>query len=155
MPDSKDLGHRIQVARKRKGITQQQLANSLGLATGTVQQYELGKRTPKNETIKLIANCLEITPFDLLGPEWFDIQDEPERLSKLRDSITQFQALEQYLKSLGYQIAFEGAANTDDPDIVLIRESKKTVFTGDQFKKFEKGIADSIEYQLWQQRKKE
>ena len=95
MPDNKEMGQRIQAARKRKGITQQQLADSLGLATGTVQQYELGKRTPKNGTIKAIAAILEMTPFDLIGPEWFDLQAGPEYLADLREGVNALHVVEE------------------------------------------------------------
>lgn len=93
MPNNKEMGQRIQIARKRKGITQQQLADSLGLATGTVQQYELGKRTPKNDTIKAIAAILDMTPFDLIGPEWFDLQAGPEKLAELRGQVGALRAV--------------------------------------------------------------
>lgn len=92
------MGQRIQAARKRKGKTQKELAESLGLATGTIQQYELGKRTPKNDTIKAIAAILEMTPFDLVGPEWFDLQLGPEKIDDLREGAN---ALHIVSKSFG------------------------------------------------------
>lgn len=67
-------GKRIQEARKRKGLTQKELANMLGLATGTIQQYELEKRRPKAETIEKMSLILSLEPIEILtgrnSEEW-------------------------------------------------------------------------------------
>ena len=54
------IGSRIKEARKRAGLTQKALALQIGVATGTVQQYELGKRQPRLEQIYTIADALNI-----------------------------------------------------------------------------------------------
>lgn len=63
------LGKRIQEARKNRGITQKQLAEILGTATGTVQQYELDKRQPRMTQLQKIAAALNISVAELLGHE--------------------------------------------------------------------------------------
>lgn len=40
-------GQRIKAARKKAGMTQKEIAEKAGTATGTIQQYELGKRQPR------------------------------------------------------------------------------------------------------------
>lgn len=55
-----EIGDNIQKYRKLKGLTQKELAEKAGLATGTIQQYELKKRNPKFETLCKIANAMEI-----------------------------------------------------------------------------------------------
>lgn len=60
------LGKRIQRARKKKGYTQKQLAEICGVATGTIQQYELGKRQPRIEQLEKIAESLEISVQNLI-----------------------------------------------------------------------------------------
>jgi len=42
------LGDRIRSARERKGMTQQQLADALGVARETVGNWETGVSTPRN-----------------------------------------------------------------------------------------------------------
>ena len=64
-----DMGKRIKEARKQAGLTQKELAQKLGLATGTVQQYELNKRSPRIEQLKEIASVLDVTLEYLLGHE--------------------------------------------------------------------------------------
>lgn len=61
------IGSRIREARKRAGLTQKALALQIGVATGTVQQYELGKRQPRLEQIYTIADALNIPVENLLG----------------------------------------------------------------------------------------
>ena len=62
-----NIGERIQSARKQKGLTQKELAQKLGLATGTIQQYELNKRQPRMELLKEIASVLDVEVGYLLG----------------------------------------------------------------------------------------
>lgn len=64
------FGERLKTERKKKGLTQEELAKKLELATGTIQQYELGKREPKLPVIKKIAEVLEVKPYYLVG--WDD-----------------------------------------------------------------------------------
>lgn len=54
--------------RKLLGLTQRELAEKCGLATGTIQQYELGKRKPKIEQLQKIANALNVPVKYLLEP---------------------------------------------------------------------------------------
>ena len=46
------IGNKIQKVRKEKGYTQKQLAAMCNMATGTIQQYELGKRQPRMEQLQ-------------------------------------------------------------------------------------------------------
>lgn len=61
------IGENIKKYRKRAGLTQKELAKKCGLATGTIQQYELNKRQPRLEQINLIANILGVHPLVILG----------------------------------------------------------------------------------------
>lgn len=76
------LGMRIQAARKKAGLTQKELAAQIGLATGTVQQYELGKRTPKLEVLQNIADALEISLTDLFPTSRDVVAENTSALSK-------------------------------------------------------------------------
>lgn len=53
-------GENIKSARLYRGFTQKELAKQCGLATGTIQQYELNKRKPKIEQIVKIADILKL-----------------------------------------------------------------------------------------------
>ena len=51
---------KIRRARLRKGITQNQIAEKIGISQPTYAQWENGKRKPKLETLKKIADALEV-----------------------------------------------------------------------------------------------
>lgn len=53
-------GENIRAARIFRGLTQKELAQKCGLATGTIQQYELDKRNPKFEQLEKIACALNL-----------------------------------------------------------------------------------------------
>jgi transcriptional regulator with XRE-family HTH domain len=56
--ERKELGNRLKQARKEKGLSQEELANLVGLKVGTVSKYEQGDRTPGIGKLQLIANAL-------------------------------------------------------------------------------------------------
>ncbi|HEY0244733.1 MAG TPA: helix-turn-helix domain-containing protein [Mucilaginibacter sp.] len=55
MPESK-----LAVYRRKKGLTQEQLADLSGVTTRTIQRIEKGAVVPHIQTLKMLANCLEI-----------------------------------------------------------------------------------------------
>ena len=54
------VGEKIQVVRKEKGLSQKDLAEKLNIATGTIQQYEIGKRKVTIEKLMNIAFALGV-----------------------------------------------------------------------------------------------
>lgn len=60
------FGKRIKEARKKLGYTQKQVAELLGLSTGTIQQYELGKRRPKPDTFLELCAVLGMNDMELM-----------------------------------------------------------------------------------------
>ena len=61
------FGDRIKDARAAKGLTQEQLADRIGVAKNTVTGYERGTREPDVAKIKKLIECLGITSEYLLG----------------------------------------------------------------------------------------
>ena len=55
----------IKSARKRRGWTQEQLANAIGVKRSVISKYESGSISPSIDTIQKIADALEISIFDL------------------------------------------------------------------------------------------
>ena len=62
-----NVSERIRLARKEKGLTQKQLGELCNIAEPTIRRYELDKLHPKIETIKKIANALDVDLPFLLG----------------------------------------------------------------------------------------
>ncbi len=59
------LGKKIKEYRKRKGLTQEQLAEAIDVDTVTVSKIETGKNYPTSANLIKIANVLAVHPKDL------------------------------------------------------------------------------------------
>ena len=51
---------RLRQARKRQGLTQEELGKKSGLSTYTIQRYEYGKLNPKKDTVAKLAAALNL-----------------------------------------------------------------------------------------------
>ncbi|MDA8383499.1 MAG: helix-turn-helix transcriptional regulator [Betaproteobacteria bacterium] len=63
----KEMGARIAQARKDQGLTQQQLAEQLGIAQQTLAHYEVGRLRLPASMLPTLAQTLELTTEELLG----------------------------------------------------------------------------------------
>jgi len=63
------LGARIATLRKEQGITQVQLAETLGVSQQTVTAYEVGRRRIQVSALPVIAKALGVAVESLLGEE--------------------------------------------------------------------------------------
>lgn len=55
----------IRFYRQKAGLTQQQLADKLGVSQQYIGNYESGKRQPKIQTLQKIADALDVDVFSL------------------------------------------------------------------------------------------
>lgn len=60
---------RIKTARKKAGLTQRQLGEKMGISYQAVAQWENDLRNPKIESLRAIANALEVPLRDLISVE--------------------------------------------------------------------------------------
>ena len=67
--DCKEIGQRIKMLRKRKGLNQTELAEILGKSLRTIQKYETGEIEVSISTINQLAEILDITSTYILGYE--------------------------------------------------------------------------------------
>jgi len=56
--ERKALGYRLKAARKEKGLSQEELANIVGVKVGTISKYEQGDRIPSFARIFDLAEAL-------------------------------------------------------------------------------------------------
>lgn len=56
-----EIGERIKLARKKLGITQQELADSIGLKRNTIANYEIGQIQPSDRTVADICRVHNIS----------------------------------------------------------------------------------------------
>ena len=59
------LGQRIRDARKAKGLTQEQLAERLGIGTSNISYIETGKFAPSMENFEKLVEILGVEPSEL------------------------------------------------------------------------------------------
>ena len=66
----------LKEARIKKGLSQKEVADNIGVAISTYSLYESGNREPNVQTIKKIADFLGISADELLG-----LSDQPTTLA--------------------------------------------------------------------------
>lgn len=59
------LGRKIREFRKNKKMTQEQLAELVGIGTPNISYFETGKFTPAIETLEKIAKALDVEIYEL------------------------------------------------------------------------------------------
>ncbi len=59
------FGQRVAQVRKSKGLTQQQLAESVNMSTVAIAYIETGKRWVRPLTLSKIAKALKVAPAEL------------------------------------------------------------------------------------------
>lgn len=60
---------RLELARKRRGLTQFELANRAGVSSRSVSAYEAGETVPEPATVATLARVLQFPPEFFSGPE--------------------------------------------------------------------------------------
>lgn len=60
----------LKLARERKGLSQKEVSESIGVAKSTYSLYESGSREPNVQTIKKLADILNTSADELLGIEY-------------------------------------------------------------------------------------
>ena len=61
-----DFGNNLRNLRVQRKITQQKLADDLGLAQSTIGAYETNDREPNFRMIQALADYFEVSPYSLL-----------------------------------------------------------------------------------------
>ncbi|MDD6224485.1 MAG: helix-turn-helix transcriptional regulator [bacterium] len=84
------FGKRLREVRKRQSLTQQELADRIGVTKTSISCYESGTRTPTLETLIDLANELNVEITYFLGAEEYHIasNDYQFGINLARDEIT-------------------------------------------------------------------
>lgn len=72
------LGERLKYLRLQKGLTQEQLAEIIGISRSALSMYELDQREPDLGTLIKIADYFSVTTDYLLGRDWKDPATQEE-----------------------------------------------------------------------------
>lgn len=82
--DRKALGMAIKAARTQNKITQEQLAEMIGVAPSHIKQLEAGNRSPSIEVLYQLAHSLNLSVDQIFFPER---KDDKELLYKIERSL--------------------------------------------------------------------
>ena len=77
-----EFKERLAKLRRLSGMTQAELAKELGITLRSVQNYELGARYPKTETIERIANIFGVGQNALISDEEYYIVEAKQKRGK-------------------------------------------------------------------------
>lgn len=100
MDNNEEFVKRLKLLRKEKGITQKQLAESLGISVPAVINYENAQRFPSSAVLTLFSQYFNVSREYLLGEtderrpaqKW----DDPELVQAVSDNLSSlFDAVEQ------------------------------------------------------------
>lgn len=70
------FGERLKQARIRKGLSQQQLADMIGVSKVSISEYENGNRIPLLENFIQLIDILELSADYLLGRDMYAVFEE-------------------------------------------------------------------------------
>lgn len=104
------INEKLSYLRKKRNISQKELADLLKVAPSTISMYENGKRTPNEEVLKRIAGIFNVSIDYLLG------------YSTIKDSDNNHQdEFEEYLEELRsnpkMRILFDHAKNATKEEL--------------------------------------
>ncbi|MFF4573409.1 helix-turn-helix domain-containing protein [Streptomyces sp. NPDC001410] len=122
---SASIGKRLQEVRKRRGMTQRQLASESGVTLPLIRKLEQGERAETRlETARQLAQALRVPTTNLIG----DHEDEPEAAP---GAVDRWEAVRLALVA---PVRADGVA--DEPTVDGVRdamESALPLFSGDRF----------------------
>ena len=81
----KELGEKIRRVRKRKGLTQEQLAEIINISSRNLSNIELGINFPKAETLEKILDALNISTEELFANN--HIKSSKELIEKITELV--------------------------------------------------------------------
>lgn len=67
MPETKDVGLNVKIARVKKNMTIFELAKKTGMSVTTISRLERGIGNPRMLSLKKIADALEVDLESLIG----------------------------------------------------------------------------------------
>ncbi len=146
------VGENIRRFRKELGWTQAKLAEELHVTQQSIGQFENGEKPPKLETIEKIAAALGVTPFDLIGYEYYDMK-YPEAGKEFKE----FDGFLNYLESLGYAVDMLPAGDPEDPGATYEISGNKlstVTLTSSEFEQLRSSSEDMIFSFLWKKQQK-
>lgn len=80
----KSVGKKIQIIRKSKGLTQERLAELIGIETPSLSYLETGKYSPSIETLQKLSDALQVQPWEFY---YFDFISDEQMKYELKKAL--------------------------------------------------------------------
>lgn len=90
MDIKKQLGSRIKSIRKSKGLTQEQLAELVGIEPPSLSYIETGKFSPSIETLQKLSEVLQVGVWEFY---YFETLSNAKMIAELNDAMTKDELL--------------------------------------------------------------
>lgn len=171
MKKMEKIGQEIKKHRKKAGMTQKELASKIGKTESTIRKYEKAQIEIPINVIDSIASVLKMTPFELIGVAYFDMEVE-----NLTEELKKHSAFDKYLSELGYSLsefqdikfreedielmdfvdaetlepfAFEGTVQRiESYNIKITKENDSAIFSNVEIEEIKKTIEDIVEFKI-------
>lgn len=130
-----NIGEIIKNERKKKKLTQKELAEKINKSERMVQKYENGEVTPSIEVLNKIGATLGVFIFNF--NDQTDHEEPPNPQSYY---------LEQYLRALGYEIIYD----MEEGSITLKSNSGEYELTENDINDLKASSKSFIEYKLYE-----
>lgn len=141
-----EIGKKIKQYRKGK-MTQQELANLIGRTESSIRKYEKGLVTIPLDVLEKIASILDVTVFQLMGNEYFDVS-YPDTANQSKE----YEGFLDYLQSLGY--AVNQINGGDTYSLELVKGGITTTLEQVEIEQLQSELKNSIAFRLWQKQQK-
>ena len=94
----KEFGEKIKKIRKKRNLTQEQLAEIIEISPRNLSGIEIGQNFIKSETLEKILNALDVSLEELFSSEYFEENDV--LLNEIQKNIKKIQGNRQKLLAL-------------------------------------------------------
>lgn len=104
-------GERLRSVREQMGLSQDELAEGLGLGQAQINRYEQNKNDPSSETLVAMARYLDVTTDYLLG-----LVDSPSQHMRLTDLTDEEREIFDTLQQAARLIALRNKRSSSSND---------------------------------------
>lgn len=129
------FGEKIKDQRDRLGINQEQLANMIGVSRRSVITYETGTATPRQNTLRKLAEALGVTQRYLTNDDVDDPQagiDEEPFVQAAREAFGKKGAEEMAQLLMKNEALFAGGSLSEDQKDMFYEAITKAYFANKQ-----------------------
>lgn len=130
------FGERLKEARKKKGLTQRELAKLIGAKNNSISNWEKDQNVPNGSTVLALSKVLDVSIENLIGH--YNLNDVEEIGNKPASERTKIEALAydfftSQISGLGEQLqtaVLEKKASLEREKLIREGEALKTEFEG-------------------------